>query len=235
MYEEFARVSIMITTLQCSVTREKLCEHEHCVCGALVWTVSSAASCLESRLTTASWRSNAALAGCCRHRSLQLGLKGQVAWEKVGWGLETPSGLLFLSVCVCVFTRLQCPPDYWNIDKTVACSLYHPASTCTRFHRCVYVCVCTLSQVILTVPMRWPAPREHTKVPVPCNMVLTQDWGALSWSLMVWLTVGMYGSSITDSRQAMFTDTPVTVPARCLKRRDRDQSVRQTVKINCFG
>lgn len=92
--------------------------------------------------------------------------------------------------------------------------------------------VCVPFQVILTVPMRWPALRVHTKVPVPCNMVLMQDWGALSWSLMVWLTVGMYGNSITDSKQDIFTDTPVTVPARCLKRRSRDQSVRQIMKIN---
>lgn len=49
---------------------------------------------------------------------------------------------------------------------------------------------------------------------------------------MVWLTVGMYGDSITDSKQAMFTDTPVTVPARCLQRRNRDQSVRQIMKLN---
>ena len=49
---------------------------------------------------------------------------------------------------------------------------------------------------------------------------------------MVWLTVGMYGSSITDSKQAIFTDTPVTVPARCLKRRDGDQSVRPIMNLN---
>lgn len=41
---------------------------------------------------------------------------------------------------------------------------------------------------------------------------------------MVWLTVGMYGCSITESRQATFTDTPVTVPARCLESGHRDPS-----------
>ncbi len=49
---------------------------------------------------------------------------------------------------------------------------------------------------------------------------------------MVWLTVGMYGDSITDSKQAMFTDTPVTVPARCLKRRNTDRSARQIINLN---
>lgn len=34
---------------------------------------------------------------------------------------------------------------------------------------------------------------------------------------MVELTVGMYGWSMTDSKAAMFTAIPVTVPARCLR------------------
>lgn len=53
-------------------------------------------------------------------------------------------------------------------------------------------------------------------------MVWTQVGGAFSWSLMVWLTVGMYGCSIAESKQAMFTETPVTVPARCLKRQESE-------------
>lgn len=34
--------------------------------------------------------------------------------------------------------------------------------------------------VVLTAPIRWPALREHTKVPLSSNMVLMQDGGALS-------------------------------------------------------
>lgn len=133
-------------------------------------------------------------------------------------------------MCVHTTTMSSRVLKYW---ETVASSLYHPVSTHRRFHRFVSVwTVCVLFQVTLTVPMRWPALRVHTKVPVPCNMVLMQDWGALSWSLMVWLTVGMYGNSITDSKQEMFTDTPVTVPARCLRRRNRDQSVWQVMNLN---
>lgn len=49
---------------------------------------------------------------------------------------------------------------------------------------------------------------------------------------MVWLTVGIYGNSITDSKQAMFTDTPVTVPARSLMKRKRDKTDGQIVNLN---
>lgn len=35
---------------------------------------------------------------------------------------------------------------------------------------------------------------------------------------MVVLTLGMYGCSMTESRDAMLTDTPITVPARFLGR-----------------
>ncbi len=61
------------------------------------------------------WRSYAASAGSGRHWSPQLGLKGQVAWEKLfeGWCPETPSRLLFSQqVCVCA-----CSHDY-NVLKS---------------------------------------------------------------------------------------------------------------------
>lgn len=66
------------------------------------------------------------------------------------------------------------------------------------------------------MPMQCPAGRVQMKVPVFCSIVLTQVDGACSCWRMVWLTDGMYGSSTTDRRHATFTDTPVTVPARCL-------------------
>ncbi len=47
------------------------------------------------------------------------GLRETCCWK--GWSLKTPSRLLFLSVCMCVFTRLQCPREHWNIDR-----LLHP-------------------------------------------------------------------------------------------------------------
>lgn len=51
---------------------------------------------------------------------------------------------------------------------------------------------------------------------------------------MVWLTMGMYGYSITDSKQAILTDTPVTVPARCLQLGDRDPSGDQVPNLNFY-
>lgn len=51
---------------------------------------------------------------------------------------------------------------------------------------------------------------------------------------MVWLVEGMYGYSITDSKQAILTDTPVTVPARCLELGDRDPSGAQVSNLNAY-
>lgn len=83
------------------------------------------------------------------------------------------------------------------------------------------------SALVLTVPTRWPARRAHVKVPPPCSAVPTIDGGALNWSRMVWLTVGMYGKSMTEIRQAMFTEMPVTVPARCLQGEQKTKCVSQ--------
>lgn len=149
------------------------------------------------------WQSGcfkAALSNCCTDKRPQLDLKGQVAWEKLAvcWKAETSICYLFSysSVCVCgcvqAFTKLQFLQHYWNTDR-----LLHSHCITQLRHAARFLCLqrwnlsILHAEVILTVPMRWPVLRAHTKVPVPCSMVLIQDWGALSWSLMVWLTSGI--------------------------------------------
>lgn len=173
------------------------------------------------------------LVWCWSHWSPKLGLRGQVAWEELSGPPNNVSPTeLFINVYLCA-----CLQPYSVLHRTgilsdcciliVSPHISIQVESCTRMNS-----ACELFQVVLTVPMRWLARRAHTKVPVPSNMVLMTDWGALSWSLMVWLTVGMYGNSITESRQAIFTDTPVTVPARCLWKRKQRPISRTESK--CF-
>lgn len=186
-----------------------MCTHEHCVC-----CISVSAPCLETSVMNYDCRSNAVLAAVTTFRPKGTSGLRETCCLK-GRSLQTLSRLLFLNVCMCV-----CLHDYNVLQSTElladCCILIVSPSINIQVVSAHVWSVCVPFQVVLTVPMRWPALRAHTKVPAPCNMVLMTDWGALSWSLMVWLTVGMYGNSITESKQAIFTDTPVTVPARCL-------------------
>lgn len=75
------------------------------------------------------------LTGCCRHWSPQLGLRGQVAWEK----LAIPRRHIYM--CVCVHMMSSRVLEYW---QPVASSLYHPASTCRRFDSQSVRTVCVL-------------------------------------------------------------------------------------------
>lgn len=175
------RVSIMITTLQCGITRlsEKLCAHECMVRLCDIRPVSSAAPRLEISVTT---HYIALEIECSVGRLLQ----SQVTTIKP----EGTSGLretccpkaeasehrlgYYSRVCVCV-----CSDDYNVLQSleilTDCCILIVSPSVNIQVVPQVLCVACVLSQVVLTVPMRWPALREHTKEPVPCNMVLTQD------------------------------------------------------------
>lgn len=170
---------------------------------------------------------------CWSHWSPKLGLRGHVACEELS---RPPNNIspteLFINVYLCACLQPYSVLQRTGISSDCCILIVSPhisiqVESCTRMNS-----ACEPFQVVLTVPTRWPARREHTKVPVPPNMVLMTEWGALSWSLMVWLTVGMYGNSITESRQAIFTDTPVTVPARCLWKRKQRPISRTESK--CF-
>lgn len=76
-----------------------------------------------------------------------------------------------------------------------------------------------------TVPIRWPAGKVQMKLVARMRQAAS---GSCSWAWMVELTVGMYGCSMTDSKAAMFTAMPVTVPARCLRERERERHVKAT-------
>lgn len=72
-----------------------------------------------------------------------------------------------------------------------------------------------------TVPIWCPAGKVHRK---SVSRMLQAGGGTCSWAWMVVLTVGMYGWSMTDSKAAIFTARPVTVPARCLgKKREKSE------------